>query len=143
MLNVNVQTLGRIVIVRCQGRIVADDENAVLRKAVLPQAACSRLVLDLAEVAGIDAGGLGALLRLREWTRANGMQLKIMNVPRTVQQVLEVTNLDRALEICSEEELVDLSHRAVGTSPSLRPCPDQSIANREVSTALGGDSLRS
>jgi anti-anti-sigma factor len=135
MLNVNVQTLGGIVIVRCQGRIAAGDENTVLRNAVLPQAACSTLVLDLAAVAGIDAGGLGALLGLQASTRANGMQLKLMNVPNIIQQVLEVTHLDRVLDICSEIELVDLVLRAAGMAPS-GPCLDQTkIADPEVSAS--------
>jgi len=144
MVKLNIQALGNVAIFRCQGRIVAGDEHTIVREIVLSQADYTTLILDLAVVGGIDAGGLGALLGLREWTRANGMQLKIMNVPRTVQQVLEVTNLDRALEICSEEELVHLLHRAVGMEPSLGPGPDQPrIASREVSTALGGGSLRS
>jgi anti-sigma B factor antagonist len=129
MLNAKVQTFGSIAIVRCQGRIVAGDENAVLRKAVLPQAACSTLVLDLAAVAGIDAGGLGALLGLHASTRANGMQLKLMNVPNIIQQVLEVTHLDRVLDICSENELVDLVLRAASMAAS-GPCLDQDSGSR-------------
>jgi anti-anti-sigma factor len=119
MLNVNAQSLGSVAIFRCQGRIVSGDDNTALRNAVPPQV--SILVLDLAEVAGIDAGGLGTLLVLRAWTRSNGIQLKIVNVPRTIQQVLEVTNLDRVFEICSEKDLVDLLHRAVDMAPSSRP----------------------
>jgi anti-anti-sigma factor len=139
MLNVNAQSLGRVAILRCQGRIVSgddNDDNTALRNAVPPQV--SILVLDLAEVAGIDAGGLGALLGLRVRLRSNGIQLKLMNVLPTIQQVLEVTNLHRVFEICSEKDLVNLLHRAVGMEPSSRPCLDQRrIADREVSATVG------
>jgi ABC-type transporter Mla MlaB component len=134
MLIVNAQRLGSVAIFRCQGRIVSGDDNTALRNAVPPQVS----ILDLAEVAGIDAGGVGTLLCLRAWTRSNGIQLKIVNVPRTIQQVLEVTHLDRVFEICSEKDLVDLLHRAVGMEPSSRACLDQRrIADREVSATVG------
>lgn len=139
MLKVDVQTLGGAAIFRCQGRIVTGDESTILRNAVLSEANYSTLVLDLAVVAGIDAGGLGALLGLHAWSRSNGIQLKLMNVPNTVRQVLEVTNLDRVLEICTEKELVDLLHRAAGMAPSSRPYPDQpKTADREVTVAVRG-----
>jgi hypothetical protein len=46
------------------------------------------------------------------WTHSNRIQLKLMNVPNALQQVLNVTNLDRVLEIWSEKDLVDLLHPA-------------------------------
>ena len=76
-----------------------------MRKAVLSQADVSTLVLDLAQVAGMDAGGLGVLLGLHARTYSSGIQLKLMNVPNSIQQMLEVTNLDRVFEICSEKDL--------------------------------------
>jgi anti-anti-sigma factor len=140
MLKVDVQTLGGVAIFRCQGRIVADDESTILRNAVRSEANYSALILDLAVVAGIDAGGLGALLGLHAWARSNRIQLKLMNVPNTVRQVLEVTNLDRVFEICTEKELVNLLHRAAGMAPSSRQYPDQpKTADRDVTAAvLGG-----
>ena len=105
MLNVNVQRLGNVTILRCQGRIVAGNEGTVLRKAALSEVDASMLVLDLAGVAGIDAGGLGVLLGLHARTHSSGIQVKLMNVPNSIQQTLEVTNLDRVFEICSEKDL--------------------------------------
>jgi len=103
MLHVNVHALGDVVIFRCQGRIVRDDEKRIVRNAAFSHADVSTLLLDLAQVPGIDAGGLGVLLGLRQWTRSNEIQLKLMNVPNTVQQVLEATRLDRVFEIYSEK----------------------------------------
>jgi anti-anti-sigma factor len=105
MLNVNVQRLGDVTILRCQGRIVAGDEGTVLRNAALSHTDGSILVLDLAELVGMDAGGLGVLLGLHARAHSSGIQVKLMNVPNSVQQMLEVTNLDRVFEICSEKDL--------------------------------------
>jgi len=71
----------------------------------------STLILDLAQVDRIDAGGLGVLLGLRAWARSNGIQLKLMNVTNRGQQVLELTNLDRVFEICSVEDTFQLLRR--------------------------------
>ncbi|HKE31786.1 MAG TPA: hypothetical protein VKD65_08685, partial [Candidatus Angelobacter sp.] len=40
------------------------------------------------------------------------MQLKLANVSNSVRQVLELTQLDRVFEICSEPELFRLLRRA-------------------------------
>src|SRR5207247_11328146 len=62
MPTVTVQNLGDVAILRCQGRIVVGVENTILWNAVLSQTNISTLILDLAQVDGIDAGGLGVLL---------------------------------------------------------------------------------
>jgi anti-anti-sigma factor len=135
--------LGSVAIFRCQGRIIACDQNTILRKWALLQANYSILILDLAEVAAIDAGGLGALLSLRAWTRSNGIDLRVMNVPHTIEQVFEVTNLDRVFEICSGRDLVDLLYRAGCLVPSSKPCLDQPrIVDQEVNSTVGAERVR-
>ncbi len=79
-----------------------------MRNAVRSQTARRTLILNLAQVDRIDAGGLGELLRLRAWARTNGIQLKLMNFTGRVQQVLDLTNLDRVFEICSVENTFQL-----------------------------------
>jgi anti-anti-sigma factor len=101
MLNATVQELGDITVLRCHGRIVIGDAYTILRDAVLSQTHTRMVVLDLAQVDRIDAGGLGVLLGLREWAHANAIRLRLMNVVRHVEQVLELTRLDRVFEFCS------------------------------------------
>jgi len=123
MLHVKVQNLKNVVILQCQGRIVAGDENAILRNVVPLQA--GTLVVDLIQVSGIDAGGLGALLRLQTWAQSNGIQLKLMNVQNSVQQVLEATKLDGVFESCSETGMISQLHPKVGMASASRPSLDQ------------------
>jgi anti-anti-sigma factor len=104
---------------------MSGDEDTILRKAVLSQTDTKVVVLDLEQVSGIDAGGLGVLLGLRASTRSNGIRLKLMNVLGSIRQMLEVTNLDRVFEICSEEELVDLMNPADDMALSSRARLDQ------------------
>ena len=114
MLNVYVEKIGDVHVLHIQGRIVYGVATTALREAVFAQANASMVVLDLAQVVLIDAGGLGALLELREWTQSNGIEFKIMNVRRVVQQVFEITRLDTVFEISSRENMY---RAAVGARP--------------------------
>jgi anti-anti-sigma factor len=105
MLRVQVEQLGDVVVLHIQGRIVFGVATTALREAVFAQAGASAVLLDLAQVGLIDAGGLGALLELREWTQSNGIEFRIMNVRRLVQQVFEITCLDTVFEISSRESM--------------------------------------
>lgn len=88
MLRVVVHKSGDTVVLHCQGRILGGD--VTLRRTAESQQDASLLLLDLAQVHGIDAGGLGVLLKLRQWAHTNGIELRLMNVTGIVRQVLEV-----------------------------------------------------
>jgi anti-sigma B factor antagonist len=117
MLNATVQKLGDTTVVRCQGRIVIGDACTILRNTVLSHTHTRMLVLDLAQVDRIDAGGLGALLGLREWAHSNSIRLRLMNVMNRVEQVLELTKLDRVFEFCSVRDMFHLLHPAAAMAP--------------------------
>jgi len=105
MLNVSVQTLEDVTILRCRGRIVAGEETAILSDAAVSHAGAGVLVLDFRQVDCIDAGGLGLLLRLLGWTRSRGIQLRLANLTRRVQDVFKLTRLDQVFAICSGDEM--------------------------------------
>jgi len=117
MLNATVQKLGDTTVVRCRGRIVIGDACANLWNAVLRQTPTRMLVLDLAQVERIDAGGLGVLLGLREWACSNAIALRLMNVTNQVEQVLELTKLDHVFEFCSVRDMFHLLHLAAAPAP--------------------------
>jgi anti-anti-sigma factor len=105
MLNVSVQNFDGATILRCQGRIVAGDENIILRDAVVSHADTGMLVLDLLQVDRIDAGGLGLLLSLLAWTRSRGIQLRLANLTRRVRDLFKLTRLDQVFTISSVDEM--------------------------------------
>jgi anti-anti-sigma factor len=94
-------SVGDTSVLRCHGRIVAGDDGSILRKAVFSQRHTRMLVIDLARVERIDAGGLGILLGLRESARSNAIMFKLMNATKRVEAILEVTHLQRVFEFCS------------------------------------------
>ena len=116
MLRATVQQLGDVSVLCCGGRIVTGEAYAILRDAAMSQGHARFLVLDLAGVDGIDAGGLGVLLGLREWARDSAIRFKLMNVMSRVEQILKLTALDRVFEFCSARDLMCLLHRAAVTA---------------------------
>jgi anti-anti-sigma factor len=116
MLQATVQQLGDASILCCRGRLVIGEAYATLRDTAVSQGHVNLLVLDLAHVDRIDAGGLGVLLAVREWARAHAITFKLMNVMNRVERMLQLTALDRVFEVCSVQDLLCLLHRATVTS---------------------------
>jgi anti-sigma B factor antagonist len=97
MLRVTVQKLGDLAILHCQGRIVRGQETSILCAVVRQNG--RNVLLDLRNVDGIDAGGLGLLVSLR----AAGFRLKLMEPTAHVRRILSLTKLDSIFEICESE----------------------------------------
>lgn len=95
MLTVTVKNSDDGVVLHCKGRIVRGDETAILCAAVGQKK--GSVTLDLAEVDGIDAAGIGSLVALQ----AAGIYLKLLNPTELVREVLKVTGLETVFEICA------------------------------------------
>jgi anti-anti-sigma factor len=107
MLKVHARNLGNVAFLCMQGQIVTG-ETETLRKAVHLQSEAQSgviaVVLDLARVSMVDAGGLSAMLELREQVQSKGIGFKLMNVSKLVGRVLEITRLDSVFEVASGVE---------------------------------------
>jgi len=98
------QLLEQIVVLRCQGRIVAGSEvNALQAELDKHTEFRKKVVLHLAEVDYIDSSGLGALVRAHGALRSSGGGLKLCQISAVVLQVLEVTKLSTVLHVHATE----------------------------------------
>ncbi|PWT89791.1 MAG: hypothetical protein C5B55_10755 [Blastocatellia bacterium] len=104
MLKVHTSKLGNIAVICAQGKIVRGDTET-LRKAVLNQTDARVVILDLARVNTIDAGGLGLMLELREQTESRGIEFRLRNVTKLVGRILEITRLNSVFKISGGVEL--------------------------------------
>ncbi len=93
MLKVQAKKLGTVAVLCLQGQIV-NGETEILRNAVNSQSDVSAVILDLAQVTTVDAGGLGVMLALREQAESKGICFELMNVTKQISRVLEITRLD-------------------------------------------------
>jgi len=86
--------VGDVLVVQCQGRIVAGNEVNTLHYSIQDSIArYGDIVLQLDQVEFIDSSGLGALVRLMQAARAKGGDLKLTGVPPALRKTLEMTNL--------------------------------------------------
>jgi anti-anti-sigma factor len=104
MFKVYKKKAGDVTVLFLQGRLVTN-ETFILRDAAISDLNTNVIVLDFSRVSRIDARGLGVLLEIREYTDSKGMQLKLVNVPRLVQKIFEISHLDSVFEIVAEKDL--------------------------------------
>lgn len=104
MLNVNVKNLGNIAVLSLQGQIVHGD-TAVLRNAMQSLTGVSAVKLDLARVSTVDAGGLGALLEMREQAQSRAIRFELMNVSKQISRVFQITRLDTVFDLTPSAKL--------------------------------------
>jgi len=103
MLRTEITVLGDTVIIKCAGRVVAGEEIARLKTAVLCHQDSRVIELDLEKVEMMDGSGLGLLAFLAGWTRVVGTELKLVNPSRRVCELLSLTRLDSVLEIAAAD----------------------------------------
>jgi anti-anti-sigma factor len=103
MLTIDVEKTGDVAVVRCTGRIVRGAEVRTLRNAVFAEKDIRVVVIDLSDVETLDAGGLTALLSLRQWAQSRKIQLKLVNPSHFVNEILTRTGLDHVFDISTFE----------------------------------------
>jgi anti-anti-sigma regulatory factor len=108
MFEVNVERIGNVAVVHCEGRIVRSDAAFRLRDAITQQRGARVVLLDLSGVGALEGDGLGMLLLLQMWTRDHGIQFKVFDPPASVRQSLERTRSAAAVEIARLGEVLSL-----------------------------------
>lgn len=105
LLSLDTREVGRVTIVRCNGRIVAGSASESLRAHVAWLLHDRRaIVLHLGEVGFIDSSGLGTIVRALSSTRQARGDLKLCNVPEPVRKVLDMTRLTTVFDTHESEE---------------------------------------
>jgi len=105
LLSLDTREVGRVTVVRCQGRIVAGKESESLRSHIsgLLQERRS-ILLHLGDVGFVDSSGLGTMVRAHASTRQVRGDLKLCNVPEHLRKVLEMTRLTSVFDLHESEE---------------------------------------
>ena len=109
MLNVYTKRLGTVAVLCLQGRIVIG-ETKTLRETFEQLTGITTVLLDLTRVSMIDAAGLGVLLELRQKTKTNGLDFRLMNPTERVSQLFEITRLNTVFETTSPARLLPTKH---------------------------------
>jgi anti-sigma B factor antagonist len=99
--------VGGITIVDIRGRIVRGKESSSVRDKIhdLLSMGQKQIVLNLGAVNYIDTRGLGTLVGAFTTVRKQGGELKLLNLPEKVADVMQITDLDTVFDILNDEAL--------------------------------------
>jgi len=117
-LSLDTRTVGKVAVIRCNGRITAGEESEALRVHINSMFGRHKdFLLHLGEVGFIDSSGLGTVVRLLSSTRRLHGDLKLCNIPPGIEKVLKITNLSTLFDAHgSEESAISAFYRRSKTS---------------------------
>ncbi|HYR87593.1 MAG TPA: STAS domain-containing protein [Terriglobia bacterium] len=102
---VNPRRLDDVVILDLSGRITIGEGTLILRDRIhkLLKGGDRKFLLNLADVDYIDSSGLGELVSSFTTVRNHDGQLKLLNLTRRVQDLLQITKLLTVFEAFNSE----------------------------------------
>jgi anti-sigma B factor antagonist len=97
--------VGPVTILDISGRITLGEGNVMLREIVrdLAEKGQKAIVLNLGEVNYIDSSGVGELVKAHTTIRNQGGQLKLANLTKRVDDLLQMTRLSAVFDIQKDE----------------------------------------
>jgi len=97
--------VGGIAIVDLSGRISLGEGSALLRKTIreLVEAGQTRILLNLGDVNYIDSSGIGELVSGFTAVRNRSGELKLLNLTKKVNDLLQLTKLFTVFDVYSDE----------------------------------------
>jgi len=99
--------LGAVTIIDVSGFFTIGESCAVLHRAIQESIGRKRnkIILNLRDVTAIDSAGVGVLVAAYTALKARDGRLKLLNPPKKLCDLLELTQLSKLLEVFAKEEL--------------------------------------
>ncbi len=104
-MDISERTSGTVTIIDLNGKLMLGDPTQRLHDKVnsLLQQGRKNILLNLGEVAAVDSGGLGELVRTLTTMQKHGGSLKVANLPKRVQDLLVMTRLVTVFDTYEDE----------------------------------------
>lgn len=105
-LEIQERRVGPVAILRLKGRLVADEEDFLFTCHVdgFVAAGILNIVVNFAEVASLDSGGVGTLVAKYLSVRRRGGDMRLVGLTNRTRRVLEITRLLDVFAIYASEE---------------------------------------
>jgi anti-sigma B factor antagonist len=96
---------GDVCLVDVGGKITLGDGSVAIREAVKKLVAdgAKKIVLNLGDVTYIDSSGIGELVSAFTTVSNSGGNLKLLNLTKRVQDLLQITKLYTVFEVFNDE----------------------------------------
>ncbi len=101
----NTRHLDDITVLDISGRITLGEGNVMLREIVreLTDNGHKKIVLNLGEVNYVDSSGMGELVKTHTTVRNQGGQLRLVNLNKRINDLLQMTRLSAVFDIDADE----------------------------------------
>jgi anti-sigma B factor antagonist len=98
--------VGAVTIVDLSGMFMLGESSGVLRKAILDLIGKrqGKIVLNFREVTAIDSAGVGELVAAYAEIRRITGRLGLLNPPKKVSDMLELTQLSKVFQVYADEQ---------------------------------------
>lgn len=97
--------VGDVTVIDAAGRITLGEGSSAFRDTIrdLSNRGDKKLLLNLGEVTYIDSSGIGELVSAFTTVTNHGGQLKLLNLSKRVQDLLQITKLYTVFEVFDDE----------------------------------------
>jgi anti-sigma B factor antagonist len=103
--SLNCRQVGDVTVIDCAGRITLGEGSSALRDIIrdLVGKGNKKILLNLGEITYIDSSGIGELVSSFTTVSNAGGALKLLNLTKRVQDLLQITKLYTVFEIPDDE----------------------------------------
>jgi anti-sigma B factor antagonist len=104
-MKIELRTIGDIRILDCSGKITLGEGTMTVRNMVrdILKEDGKKIVLNLGDVNYIDSSGIGELVSTYTTVTSNGGQLKLLNLTKKIQELLQITKLLTVFQVFDDE----------------------------------------
>lgn len=104
-MKVNTRQVDGVTILDLSGRITLGEGSVTLRDTIrdLIAKGQKKILLNLAEISYLDSSGLGELVTAYTTTKNAGGEMKLLNLTKKVQDLLQITKLYTVFDVKEDE----------------------------------------
>ncbi len=105
-MNITVRDRGAVTILDAKGKLTIGRGDVVLRETIqqVLEAGKRNILINLKKTKRLDSSGLAELVSGYETVKSQGGSVKLMNLPASVKNPLEVTQLITVFDIFDDED---------------------------------------
>ncbi len=105
-MKIDTRTVGDVQILDCAGKITLGEGTMAIRNAVreVLKNGGKKIVLNLSEVNYIDSSGIGELVSTYTTVTNQSGQLKLLNLTKKIQELLQITKLLTVFSVYDNEQ---------------------------------------
>jgi anti-sigma B factor antagonist len=109
----NTRQIGDVTVIDAAGRITLGEGSTTFREAIkdLVAKGQKKVLLNLGEISYIDSSGIGEMVSGFTSVSNAGGQLKLLNLTKRVQDLLQITKLYTVFEVFDDEAVALSSYQ--------------------------------